>query len=262
MASTGHATARPRRAWQQLRGLAYWLRLRFGSNDIARRDAGLHLLQRAADVLLPGYVLTEHSKAWWEDEEFFTRYGRLERSKRSSDRKFFLLQLLKLIEDVPGDTVEAGVFEGASSWLICDRLAGSDRTHFAFDSFEGLPAAGPGDATHWEVGDLEADERKVRELLAGFEAVVEKGWIPEVFAPAHDRRFALVHIDVDLYEPTLDSLEFFYPRTNPGGVIVCDDYGVTTCPGAMRAVDEYMGERPEPVLHAPTGQAVILKSAP
>ena len=247
---------------REARELLYWLRVRLGPDEIARRDAGQYLLQRAANRLLPGYVLTEHSKAWWEDDDFFARFRRVEDTDRSADRKFLMLELLKLIEDVPGDTVEAGVFEGAMSWMICDQLAESGRRHFAFDSFEGLPQAGPGDASHWRLGDLTADEQLVRERLAPFGAVVEKGWIPEVLAVAADRDFALVHIDVDLYRPTRDALEFFYPRTNPGGIIVCDDYGFTTCPGAKSAVDEYMESRPEPVLHAPTGQALIFKRSP
>ena len=241
-----------------MRDVAHWLRLRVGPDERMRKEAGLQLLERAAGLLIPGYVVTDHSKAWWEDEGFFSRLRSVDRTDRSSDRKYLLLELVKLIEHVPGDTAEAGVFEGATSWLLCDRLAGSGRTHHAFDSFEGLPATDDGDGAYWRHGDLRADADAVRELLAPYDAVVEQGWIPDVFAPAADRRFALVHIDVDLYEPTLASLEFFHPRTEAGGIIVCDDYGLTTCPGARRAVDEYMRER-EPVLHMPTGQAVIVR---
>jgi hypothetical protein len=68
-----------------------------------------------------------------------------------------------------------------------------------------------------------------------------------------------VHIDVDLYQPTLDSIRFFYPRLAPGGIILCDDYGYSSCPGAKGAFDEYMKDRPEKIIHAPTGQAFIIK---
>jgi hypothetical protein len=66
-------------------------------------------------------------------------------------------------------------------------------------------------------------------------------------------------VDVDLYEATLGSLDFFYPRLVPGGMLVCDDYGFTTCPGATRAVDEFMSGRPEPIIHLPTGQGLVIK---
>ena len=39
-----------------------------------------------------------------------------------------------------------------------------------------------------------------------------KGWIPERFDEVKDRTFSFVHIDVELYQPTYDSLEFFFPR--------------------------------------------------
>jgi O-methyltransferase len=57
-----------------------------------------------------------------------------------------------------------------------------------------------------------------------------KGWIPSRFIEVEDRQFSFVHIDVDLYEPILDSLNFF-PKLVKGGVIVFDDYGITQFPG-------------------------------
>jgi hypothetical protein len=78
-----------------------------------------------------------------------------------------------------------------------------------------------------------------------------------------DRRFKLVHIDVDLYQPTRDSVEFFYPRMVPGGVILCDDYGSTRCPGARRAMDEFFFEKPEgPVVDLLNGQGLAIKRMP
>ena len=66
-----------------------------------------------------------------------------------------------------------------------------------------------------------------------------KGWIPDRFKEVENRKFQFVHIDVDLYQPTLDALEFFYPRLVSGGVIVCDDYNLTMFPGAKQAWDEF-----------------------
>ncbi|HBH79257.1 MAG TPA: hypothetical protein DDY39_05465, partial [Nitrospira sp.] len=66
-----------------------------------------------------------------------------------------------------------------------------------------------------------------------------KGWIPDRFPEVKERRFAFVHIDVDLYQPIMDSLKFFFPRLLPGGIIVVDDYGYSIFPGAKKAVDEF-----------------------
>lgn len=73
-----------------------------------------------------------------------------------------------------------------------------------------------------------------------------------------DRRFSLVHIDVDIYRPTLDALEFFWDRVTPGGMVVCDDYGFSTCPGATAAMDEFFDGR-APVMQLPTGQGLVIR---
>jgi len=70
-----------------------------------------------------------------------------------------------------------------------------------------------------------------------------------------------VHIDVDLYQPTLAALEYFYPRLAAGGIIVCDDYGSLSFPGAYKAVEEFSRKYNEPILRFTTCQAVIIKEA-
>ena len=55
------------------------------------------------------------------------------------------------------------------------------------------------------------------EVLKDFDFVkIYKGWIPEKFNLVDNSKFSFVHIDVDLYEPTLKSLEFFFPRLEEG----------------------------------------------
>jgi predicted O-methyltransferase YrrM len=84
-----------------------------------------------------------------------------------------------------------------------------------------------------------------------------RGWIPERFDIVSDKTFSIVHIDVDLYQPTRDALEFFYPRLNPGGLMICDDYGSVACPGAKKAVDDFCKRLGKVPAALTTGQAVI-----
>jgi O-methyltransferase len=227
-----------------------------------RERAGYALLDKARRVLLPDYKLTEYGKLWFYDREYFSQYRRLGiEDDLSADRKFLLRELLKLADRVEGDTVEAGVYNGASSWFICEARKDHAGTHWAFDSFEGLSSPADDDGTFWHEGDFAVPEQVARSLLEPYGAEVVRGWIPQAFGGVEGRlgNLAFVHIDVDLYEPTRDSLEFLYPRVAPGGIVVCDDYGSVACPGATRAVDDYMADRPEPVLHFTTGQGVIVK---
>jgi O-methyltransferase len=235
--------------------------MRLSSDETARQLGGFSLLAEAREVLLPGYPLTDLMKVWFEDEAFIEAMRRFDPTERSADRKFFLRELLKLVDHLDGDTAEAGVYEGGSSWIVC-QARGRRSTHWAFDSFEGLSAPSPRDGDFWSAGDLEASEAGARALLEPLGAVVLKGWIPEVFAQSSIERLVFAHVDVDIHDPTLASFDYFYDLLVPGGMIVCDDYGFSPCRGAKEAVDEFMADRPENVIHSPTGQGIVIKQAP
>jgi hypothetical protein len=69
-----------------------------------------------------------------------------------------------------------------------------------------------------------------------------------------------VHIDVDLYQPYVDSIEFFYPRLLDGGVMVFDDYGSAGFMGARKAVDEMREKcRPSMNIYFPLGGSAWVK---
>jgi hypothetical protein len=204
--------------------------------------------------------LTDPEKCWYQDDEFLSAFYRLEDHALTIDRKYALTQVLKLTDSVAGDTAECGVYFGSSSWFICNHFKGSGRMHHGFDSFEGLSQPAPVDGPYWRRGDLVAAEDAARRVMQPFSARLYPGWIPDRFFEVEGLSFAFVHIDVDLYTPTRDSMEFFYPRLSPGGIVLCDDYGFATCPGARQAMDEYMAVRPEPVIELPTGQGLVIKT--
>lgn len=245
--------------------IAHVLRLcwrRFARGD---RMAGFELSERLTRRLLyPGYRFVDPRIDWWQDpwfQAYLERFGETE--LLNADRRFAVSQLLKLITRVPGDTAECGVYRGAMSWLICHRTAGQDRIHHGFDSFAGLSQPKPEDGRHWRRGQLACSRDQVEASLAAFldRLRLHPGWIPERFDEVADRRFAFVHIDVDLAQPTADSLAFFYPRLNPGGILVCDDYGCSTCPGATAAMDRFFAQRPEPIVALAGGGGFVIRES-
>lgn len=239
---SGAARAKPRR----------------GDGTLLRR---FYLLKKIAALLLPEYRFKWPQLAWWQDEDFNAYLKKFnEIDGNNADRRYMVSQLLRLTRGVSGDTAEVGVFEGAMSWLILE-ANGPHRQHHIFDSFEGLSAPGRNDGAHWVKGALACGEDTVHGNLSRFEGSFKtyKGWVPERFHEVEACRFSLVHIDVDLYQPTLDSFEFFYPRMNPGGIIVCDDYNFTSCPGATQAVDDYLANRPEKMLGLCAGGGFLIK---
>ena len=226
-----------------------------------REYASFALAEKCSHFLYPKYLFSEFGRTWLEDADFLKELAALKVGNvHSADRKFFLRNLLKLAESVPGDTAECGAYYGASSWFICRGIAGKGKEHHVFDSFEGLSEPGGRDGEYWREGAMKASEEALNQTLSAFDFVqVHKGWIPEKFPEVADKQFCFVHIDVDLHGPTLDSLEFFYPRMATGGIVLCDDYGFTTCRGAAKAMDEFFGDRPEPIVHVPTGQGFVIK---
>jgi hypothetical protein len=231
------------------------------SNHIGRKHDALRIF---ADLLFADYRLTWADWDWWKDKEFnnyLDRFG--ERGGLNTHRKWTLKQLLRLTASVVGDTAECGVFKGASSYLICEanKRAAPKRTHHIFDSFEGVSAPSSEDNDYWTKGDLSVSEEIARENLAPFINSVKfyKGWIPTRFNEVISRAFSFVHIDVDMHDPTRDSLAFFYDRMNDGGIILCDDYGSALCPGATKACDDFLADKPEKMISLADGGAFMIK---
>ncbi|MGA0530515.1 TylF/MycF/NovP-related O-methyltransferase [Hansschlegelia sp. KR7-227] len=218
----------------------------------------------ALDAL--GLQVRKKRPAEWRTRDYFQ--PPLARGiKGIPDERCFVLQnVVRSLKDVRGDVAECGLRFGKSTafMLSVDR---PDRAYCLFDSFEGLSAPSPEDfmegasKAHWEKSDLGVPEDIVKANLAGFpnELKFYKGWIPTRFPEVAERSFALLHVDVDLYEPTRDALEFFWPRLVPGGVVVCDDYGSRKCPGAKRAFDEYFADGRGRLMELTTVQALVFK---
>jgi hypothetical protein len=226
------------------------------------------ILMRIADDVYPAYKFRWPQMNWLEQKTFWDYIDRLDNARGvNADRKWALAQLFRLCIDLPGDTAECGVFNGSSSLLICEaikRLGKIDKTHHLFDSFEGISEPGDKDGSYWSKGNLTCSEEQALSNLADYRTFVasHKGWIPDRFAEVQDCKFCFVHIDVDLHQPTRDSLEFFYPRMSDGGIIVCDDYGFTTCPGATEAFDVFLADKPEAILALPGGGGFMIKGKP
>lgn len=224
------------------------------------------LARQAFREIWPGSVLPDMGRAIDADTDFAAVFAATGLDwDYSYERKYNLNQLYALTTAVEGDVAECGTFTGASAYLLARRILGEHRKRrlYLFDSFAGLAVPEPVDGGWWHRGDLCATEDTVRATLAPLGDLpfidIYAGWIPERFAEIADRHFSFVHIDVDLRQATRDSLDFFYPRMVPGGVMVFDDYGYGSCPGATQAVDAFMAGRPEPIVNLSAGGAFIVR---
>lgn len=184
-----------------------------------------------------------------------------------ADRVYLMWEIGRLLaaRGIEGATAECGSRFGKSSFFLLSGLDDAERPHHLFDSFEGLSESTEEDRAQegiraWSAGEMSVDEQVAREKLADFpQCRFHKGWIPDRFEDVDGESFACVHIDVDLHQPTHDTLEFFWPRLSPGGIIVSDDYGLATCPGVKHAFDDFFEERDAHPLPLPSGQVMVWK---
>jgi hypothetical protein len=256
-------TSHPNRIYEPLRIIKGVKSLLLGPATVRRRT--LHEITRITANLLGGHYVGEDYKRWLNEKQFIRRFKELSpHNYFSMDRKFTLKEFARHTKNLPGAVAECGSYVGVAAWFIANEIDGTD--FYLFDSFEGLSAPSEEDLTpkgvhQWSAGDLAVGEELLMRNLKGFPSIhIKKGWIPDRFSEVSDQKFKFVHIDVDLYEPTRESLKFFYDRMVPGGIIIMDDYGFENCPGAYTAANEYMEFRPETILHLPTGQGLIIKS--
>ena len=161
---------------------------------------------------------------------------------------------------LPGDFAEVGVYQGGTATLLADLLLDSARPLHLFDTFTGMPPTDAHRDMHVEGDFSDTSVEAVSRLVAHSTSTrLYPGFFPATAEPLGAQRFAFVHVDVDIYQSVLDSCDFFHPRLVPGGFLLFDDYGWTSCPGARAAVDAYYAGRPEQPVYLPTGQALVVR---
>lgn len=190
-----------------------------------------------------------------------TDFSDVAHSMLSLERLDNLHQCIETIleEDVPGDFIETGVMRGGAVILMRAILKAhgiTDRTVWAADSFEGLPAPDlekyPDDAgAAWHLRPL--TEVSVEHVRRNFERYglldnqlqILRGWFRDTLPGAPFRALSLLRLDGDLYESTMDALVPLYPKLSPGGFVIVDDYHLPPCAKAVHDYREREGIREE-----------------
>jgi O-methyltransferase len=157
-----------------------------------------------------------------------------------------------LTEDIPGDLIECGVWRGGACILMRAVLAAygdQERCVWVADSFAGVPKP---DKENYSA-DVDMKLHLSRDVLGVSEAAVRAnferygllddrvrflpGWFKDTLRVPPVDRLALLRLDGDLYESTIQALQALYPRLSRGGFCIIDDYhAIAAC---RQAVTDY-----------------------
>ncbi|MFA7241326.1 MAG: TylF/MycF/NovP-related O-methyltransferase [Sulfuricellaceae bacterium] len=153
-------------------------------------------------------------------------------------------------DDIPGDLIETGVWKGGATIFMRGFLAAHkirNRKVWVADSFEGVPASSHEkdlalDFSKTVFPYLSVSMEEVQALFERYDLLDDqvhflKGWFRDTLPTAPIEKLALLRLDGDLYESTMDALENLYAKLSKGGYAIVDDY--YALPQCQEAVDEF-----------------------
>jgi len=155
-----------------------------------------------------------------------------------------------LEEDVAGDFIETGVWRGGATIFMRGVLAAygiHDRIVWVADSFQGVPSPTYPQDAGFDISKqvfpfLAVSKDEVAELFNRYELLDQQvkflvGWFKDTLLTAPIKSIAVLRLDGDLYESTMDALNPLYAKVTTGGFIIVDDY--YSCPPCKRAIDDF-----------------------
>lgn len=168
--------------------------------------------------------------------------------KRLENLQYCVEDSLK--QGVGGDLIETGVWRGGATIFmraILKAYAVTDRRVWVADSFAGLPPPNPArypadaDDQHHTFKLLAVSLDEVKANFEKYELLDDQvcflqGWFSETLPGAPIKQLAVIRLDGDMYESTIDALSALYPKLSRGGYLIVDDYAL---PGCKQAVDDY-----------------------
>lgn len=190
-----------------------------------------------------------------EIRDFISRFSLV-----SPDRAWMLYCLAQNAPLHNGAFVECGVYKGGTAHLLAKICAQKNAPLHLFDTFEGMPETNTAFDKH-RAGDFidTSLETVKRNIGLTNDIYFHKGFIPETFEGLTIETVSLLHVDLDIHDSIIDTLNHFYDAVVPGGFILFDDYGFESCYGARLAVDAFFQDKPEVPICLTTGQALVLK---
>jgi len=163
---------------------------------------------------------------------------------------------------IHGDVIEFGVYQGETLLSMAKACLIWNTCCHGVDSFQGLAEPGPQDwpgldKGHYDVGGPDI-LRTMIEALGLNNTYLHVGFVPAILHELTGYQFCFAHVDLDHYQPTLDTLFFLLPRISSGGIIMVHDYIPNREGGAAEACREFcQAEQINIEYYEPTNHAIL-----
>lgn len=149
-----------------------------------------------------------------------------------------------------GNVAECGVYRGDFARYVNKYF--SDRKLYLFDTFQGFSNSDLIiERSFYDNSFLQSQFSKKDDIFHNTSVdvvmrympykencIIKQGYFPDTATGIEDT-FCFVNLDMDLFQPMLAALDFFWNKMSRGGVILLHDYFHNELPGVSSAVEEF-----------------------
>ena len=160
--------------------------------------------------------------------------------------------------------VECGVADGLTMFYAIMSFNDESSKSYLYDSWSGMRKEDLIDGKEknlegaWSHLELPITKKNLEKF--GNQVTFNQGYIPEVFKNSDNpNEISWLHIDLNSSKPTLEALNFFYPKIEDLGIILFDDYAWPGYEDTRKVIDEFLYDKSGQFFHFPTGQAFFIK---
>ncbi len=236
-----------------------------------------HVLPKASVTYSSDLLYTYHNCDFMKDPKFIESYnlgkatdvnGTVLKNYDIYWRIHVLCWAANHVKNIPGDFVDCGVNTGIFSRAVINYIDfnSTGKTYYLLDTFSGLDPAYSSEAELSQ--ELNQKYTRYKDTLydqvcntfKAFNVNIIKGAVPGTLPQVSAQKVAYLSVDMNCVKPEVDTLNFFWDKMSPGGIIILDDYGYGNVTNDQkRAHDEFAHSKGVEVLSLPTCQGIIMK---
>lgn len=171
-------------------------------------------------------------------------------------------------KQLPGSFVECGVNTGIFSLAVCNYIDfnSTEKDFFLFDTFQGIPEE--------QMAERERNPDRIRAFREIYEECYDiarrnfepfpkarliRGKVPDTLGSVDIAQVCYLSLDMNIAEPEIEAIEFFWDKLVSGAPVLLDDYGWLGHSLQKEEMDKFASKKGVKILTVPTGQGLLIK---